>query len=177
MQPCTPDYVNAAKNVRRFDLLLPATPSEVFEVVAGKDEELWFPNFRRMRWLGETGERCVGARREYSVKGLTMIENFTAREPGSRLCFYMSWMSIPYCSRFMEVYELTPRADGHTALTWRICFESSLVFRPVFPLVRHFFERDFVQAARNLEQYFATHGRSAAGDSSSGRTQHGSRIT
>ncbi len=154
MKVCEPGYVDVAKNVKRFDLVVPASPREVFEVVAGKDEEIWFPNFKSMRWLDPERKQCVGARREYAVHGLTMVENFTVWEPGERLCFYMSSMSIPYCSRFMEHYEMAPRADGRTALTWRICFESSAWFRPAFAIVRHYFEQDFERAASNLRRYF-----------------------
>jgi hypothetical protein len=154
VQVCDPDYVHVAKNIKRFDLILPATPLEVFAVVAGKDEEIWFPNFKHTRWMSDGAQQCVGARREYAVAGLTMMENFTLWEPGKRLSFYMSSMSIPYCSRFMELYEITPRSAEETALTWRICFEPSIWFRPVFPLVRHFFEQDFERAATNLRRYF-----------------------
>ncbi|TRU67712.1 MAG: hypothetical protein EWV55_04495 [Microcystis viridis Mv_BB_P_19951000_S69] len=155
MKPCEPEFVAHAQNIKGFEMILKASPMEVFEVVAGKDEEIWFPNFKSMRWLNGSG-KCVGAQREYCIKGLSMIENFTIWEPGKKLVFYMSFMSIPYCSRFMEHYEITPITQDQTKLNWRICYEPSWIFWLFFPIVRMIFEADFNQAAMNLENYFAS---------------------
>jgi hypothetical protein len=151
MEICSPAYVENPHNVKRFDLYLRASPNDVFDVLVGKDEDCWFPHFVSLRWLVPAG---AGAVREYRTKSLTLLEHFTVWEPGRRLVFYLSKMSIPYCSRFMEHYEIEQLDDGTSHVIWRICWQYSPLFRLVGPLLRRFFESDFREAAANLEAYF-----------------------
>jgi hypothetical protein len=153
IKPCDPGFLTDAKNIKRFDLIINAPAGLVFDVVSGKDEHLWFPNFVSMRWIGNK-ERCAGSLREYKLKGLTIQEYFTVWEPSKRLEFYLTAMSIPYCSRFMEHYAFDPIDSNTTALTWQICYEPSWMFWPVFFLVRLVYERDLNRAAENLCNYF-----------------------
>lgn len=148
---CPPDF--AVRPPFSFDhrLTLAGTPEQVFDVVTSVEHESqWFPDFREAHWLAEPG---VGAVRDYRLAYMRLLEHFTVWEPGRRLEFWVSQWSIPMLRRFLESYRFEPRGSSHTEMFWRIAYQPLWYLRPLHPIVRPMFARDFRKAARQLETY------------------------
>jgi hypothetical protein len=74
------------------------------------------------------------------------LQNFTVWEPGQRMVFFLSECSLPL------IYTITPLEDGTVRLTWQVSYSPTWWLRPLHPMLRPYFKRDFSRAAANLER-------------------------
>lgn len=147
---CPPDFVDTAP--ARFEMRadLAGTPEQVFEVVSSIEHEAhWFPDFKQAHWASD-GPPGAGATRDYRLSYLRLIEQFTVWKPGEHLVFWVSACSLPLVSRFLEDYRFHPNSQGGTHMYWRVAYQPLTAVRPLHPLIRPLFARDFRKATANL---------------------------
>jgi hypothetical protein len=150
LSPCPTGFVDTAPARFEMQADLAGTPEQVFEVVSSIEHEAkWFPDFKQARWVGE-GPPGVGATRDYRLSYLRLTEHFNVWKPGEHLAFWVSACSLPLLSRFMEDYRFRPNFAGGTHLNWRVLYQPLGVLRPLHPVIRPFFARDFDKAMTNL---------------------------
>ncbi|HEY0711866.1 MAG TPA: SRPBCC family protein [Polyangia bacterium] len=153
LAPCPPDFAETARFHFDNEAVLTGTPAEVFDVVASIEHEAnWFPDFKEARWLNAEGGG-VGAERDYRLTYMRLHEHFTIWDRGVHLQFWVSGCSLPLIHRFLEDYTFTPLANGKTKLRWRVAYEPPALLRPLHPLLRPLFARDFRRATANLVNY------------------------
>jgi len=153
LQPCPDDFLDTARFRFENEAILAGSPEKVFDVVASIEHEAnWFPDFKDARWR-EPGVPGAGAIRDYRLTYLTLVEHFTVWEPGERLTFWVSDCSLPLLRRFLENYEFSAVADGTTRLRWTVAYDPLGFVRPLHPLLRPHFSRDFRRATANLVAY------------------------
>jgi hypothetical protein len=150
LSPCPTDFVDTAP--ARFELQadLAGTPEQVFEVVSSIQHEAeWFPDFKEAHWVTD-GPPGAGSTRDYRLTYLRLIEQFTVWKPGEHLAFWVSDCSLPLLSRFSEDYRFRPNFAGGTNLHWRVLYQPLGIVRPLHPVLRPWFARDFRKAMANL---------------------------
>lgn len=136
-----------------FKLRLRGDAATVFDVIAdGGHEAEWFPDFKSLEW--ETPQpHGVGSIRRYHLTYMTLVEHFVTWEPQRELRFWVSEWSIPLLRQFAEYYRIERADSGFVTLHWDVCYEPLTLLKPLHPLVRPFFAKDFRKAASNLEKY------------------------
>jgi hypothetical protein len=150
LSPCPPDFVETAPARFELEADLAGTPEQVFEVVSSiAHEARWFPDFKQAHWV-TPGPPGAGATRDYRLSYLRLIEHFTVWKPGEHLVFWVSACSLPLLSRFLEDYQFRPTPDGGTHLCWRVVYQPLAILRPLHPVIRPFFAKDFEKAMANL---------------------------
>jgi hypothetical protein len=151
LNPCEPSFSQEASFRFVNEITVATKPEKVFEVISdGKLEAEWFPDFKSCEWL-TPAPHGVGSIRRYKLTYMTIIERFTVWQSGQRLVFFLSECSLPLMTRFMEDYTITPMEDGTTRLTWQVSYSPTWWLRPIHPILRPYFKRDFSRAAANLE--------------------------
>lgn len=115
-------------------LLLPAPPERVFEVLADSPGwATWFRGMRRVRIDGPaTG---VGALRTVWVGPTRVKEHFIVWEPDRQITFHIVESSSPGLRVMVEDYQITPAAGGAT-LSITVGLEAKGPMRFVPGLVR-----------------------------------------
>jgi hypothetical protein len=153
VQPCSADFAESASFQFVNSAVLAGSPEDVFGVVSSIEHEAnWFPDFSRASW--RTPEPPgAGAIRDYRLTYMSLVEHFTVWEPGSRLTFWVSECSLPLVRRFMEDYRLSAEGEDRTLLRWTVAYEPLPVLRPLHPILRPYFGRDFRRATANLTAY------------------------
>jgi len=152
LKPCPPDFVDSAPAHFDNQAVVCGTPEQVFDVVTAIEHEgAWFPDFKQAHWTA--GPPGPGATRDYRLTYLRLIEHFAIWQRGKHLAFWVSGASLPLVTRFVEDYRFTPTADGRTHLRWRVAYQPSFFLRPLHPMLRPLFARDFRRATANLVAY------------------------
>ena len=151
LHPPPDGFVSAPPFSFDHDLLLAGRPDQVFDVLVNIEHEArWFPDFREAEWLEPPG---VGAVRDYRLTYMRLLEIFTVWQPGLALEFWVSAWSIPMLRHFMESYRFDPAGANRTRLRWRVAYQPPWYLRPLHPIVRPLFARDFRTAAHQLMAY------------------------
>jgi uncharacterized protein YndB with AHSA1/START domain len=130
----SPGWSEQAPIQIRNELVLPASPERVFEVLADSPRwTTWFKGMRRVRIDGPaTG---VGALRTVWVGPTRVQEHFIVWEPGHRITFHVVKSSSPGLRVMVEDYQISPDANG-SKLTITVGVEAKGPFRLVPGLVR-----------------------------------------
>ncbi|MEZ4239040.1 MAG: SRPBCC family protein [Myxococcota bacterium] len=154
LSPCDDAFLADPPHAFDHDLVLDLPPDRAFDLISSIEHERdWFPDFAEARWLAPAGP---GARRDYRLTWLRLVEEFSVWVPGERMTFWVSEMSLPLAVQFAEDYRLSPGPAPHqTRLRWRVAYAPHPWLRPVHPLVRPWFVRDFRHAADALVAHAA----------------------
>lgn len=137
-------FVNSAK--------FKAESDAVFEVVSNEEHEKhWFPDYAEAYWT-TPAPHSVGSTRVYKLSYMTLVEEFIVWERPEQWAFWVSECSLPLVRRFMEHYRISKTPEG-SELEWQVCYEPNPWLRPLHPLLRPFFDRDFRKATANLCKY------------------------
>lgn len=149
LQSCPALFLETASLGWDFSASLPVSAQRAFELVTdAKYECEWFPNFHSIRW---SGAPAAGAKREYRLTYMRIVENVTVWEPGRHFQFWVSSCSLPLLQRFTEDYLFVSNTPESTQLHWRIRYEPRREIRLLHPLIAPFFARDFRLAVTRLE--------------------------
>jgi uncharacterized protein YndB with AHSA1/START domain len=118
----------------RHELVLPAPPAQVFDVLADSARwPTWFKGMRRVRIDGPaTG---VGALRTVWVGPTRVQEHYIVWEPGHRITFHVVRSSAPGLRVMVEDYQISPHPGG-SKLTITVGVEAKGPFRWLPGLVR-----------------------------------------
>lgn len=116
------------------DLVLPATPERVFEVLANSPGwTKWFKGMRRVRIDGPA--QGVGTLRTAWVGPNRVQEHFIVWEPARRITFHIVAASFPGLRVMVEDYQITPAGNG-SKLAITVGIEAKGPLRLVPGLVR-----------------------------------------
>lgn len=155
VEPSGLEFIDQAKHFFENELILDATPDEVFEVFADCDSwPKWFDDFVSAEWETEP-PHGVGSERKARLKTMAARERFIAWEPGKRYSFTILALSVPLVSRMVEDYRLEPVDGGKTRLLWNVYYQPRLFIRPFNVVIRPIFKRMFKRAMKGLESYVA----------------------
>ncbi len=150
---CEADWGAKAPFCIQNTLVLNATADEIFEVVAGKDEDKWFPGFESYNW--ETpAPHGVGSVREYTLTSMRFKEEFIVWDVGKRLTFCFSSCSLPLFKHFLEDYRITTISESQCRLEWSVYYKPKWLVRPVQSVIRWIYKKDFDLATQNITRYF-----------------------
>ena len=130
-----------------------ATPAQVFAHF--EDGDAWPRFFKGIRQVTWTSPKPfgVGTTRTVVLDTLTVWEHFFRWEPGRRLSFYMTGISLPLVRRLAEDYLLEEISPGRTRFTYTVAAWPTPGARLVGPLLRWNFGKMFAAAARGLTRY------------------------
>ena len=153
LKKSTLDWTSRAPSSFHFEVILDATPDEVFEILADVDQwELWFDEFEGAEWLSG-GEPGVGSQRAIHMDILDAHEEFLAWEPGERFAFCLTKATLPLAERLVEDYQMAPLPGGRCQFTWDVYYEPKWFMRPLNPVLRLQFGGMFQKAADSLSRY------------------------
>lgn len=151
LQPASPDWGAEAPSFHMKGVVA-MEPQALFDLLV--ETECWpefFVDMLSVEWVSAPPHR-VGSERIARVKTQSVREHFTVYEPGKRWTFYVSHATLPLTTRFMEDYRFEP-AEGGTLLTWTVSYEPRWWLRPLHPLLRPIFLRQFQDSFTNLQRY------------------------
>ncbi len=150
-----PRVVDDAPSAFEHTIFTRTDPLATFDAITDLSNEAnWFPDFVDAGW--ETAApHGPGSVRWYQTDAVWLREHFLRWDPGVRLTFAASAISLPFVTTFGEDYRFTPTSDG-TRLDWRISYTPRAIFRPLHPIIRPYFGRTFRIAARRLEEALGT---------------------
>ncbi|MEO8796730.1 MAG: SRPBCC family protein [Polyangiaceae bacterium] len=101
----------------------------------------------------------VGSTRDVVLKGgLTVHEEFLAWEPGERLTFTVTGMTIPLLRRMVEDFRLRRVSAATCELEWTVHYEPRTIAKLILPIARPRFVALFERSAQNLEKLVAGRG-------------------
>jgi uncharacterized protein YndB with AHSA1/START domain len=144
--------------------IIHASPERIFEIfVTGEGQREWFQDFRDARWTS-SAPHGVGSTREIELALLTVKERFLAWEPGKRLTFAITAITIPIVTAMVEDMQLSRLDEKRTRLTWRVHYRPAFAFRLVHPVARSIFGRMFSAGAAGLTKYAGTHASTSRSD-------------
>lgn len=144
----------------QFDnqLLIEASPEQVFDVLVKSDWADWFVDFRKVTWTSQPPYQ-VGSTRTVEMKTLSVKERFLAWEPGQRFSFSIDAISLPLISQMLEDMQLEPVENGRcTRFCWRVYYTPNLLMRSIHPIARAIFGKMFKQSLTQLKQYIEKQG-------------------
>ncbi len=90
--------------------------------------------------------------------GLTVHDEFLAWEPGERLTFTVTGMTIPLLRRMVEDFRLHRVSADACDLEWTVHYEPRTIAKLLLPIGRPRFVALFERSARNLERLVAARG-------------------
>lgn len=129
-----PGWVEHAPIQIHHELLLPAPPERVFELLADSPGwTTWFKGMRRVRI--DAGGRGVGTLRTVWIGATRVQEHFTAWEPDRQITFHLVKSNSPGMRVMVEDYRISPAAEGST-LSITVGIEAKGPFRLVPRFVR-----------------------------------------
>ncbi len=148
-------FTKTAPFVFENEAILDASPERVFEIFAtGENQRTWFKDFVANRWTTPP-PYGVGSERDVELELLTVSERFLAWEPGKRLTFTMTRITLPLVEAMVEDLVFEPLGEGRTRLLWRAHYRPSVFMRPFHPIMRAVFGQLFQETTRGLVAYVA----------------------
>lgn len=144
-----PRVVDDAPSAFEHTIFTRTDPRTTFDVLVDLEREAeWFPDFVAAEWE-TSAPHGVGSVRWYQTDAVWLREHFLRWEPGRRITFAASAISLPFVTTFGEDYRLSPTDDG-TRIDWRITYTPRPIFRLFHPIIRPYFGRTFRIAAERL---------------------------
>jgi uncharacterized protein YndB with AHSA1/START domain len=138
------------------EVLIDASPQRVFDIVANAEQQdRWFQDWVTHRWTSPE-PHGVGATREVQLKVLSVKERFLVWEPGRRIAFTITAITLPLVRRMVEDMRFEPEGD-RTRLRWTAHYAPTLLMRAVHPVARLVFGRMFAASTRGLADYAGRH--------------------
>ncbi len=146
-------WVDTAPNKFVNELVLDATPDEVFAIFADIDQwPKWFKDIKRGAW-DEDGERGVGSRRTVYLRDINVRETILAWDPGKRFAFCVTHASLPLSRNVVEDFRLEATDDGRARLVWTVGYDVRAFVVPFAFIIKMKFRRMFKRALASLDAY------------------------
>ncbi|MFT4569768.1 MAG: hypothetical protein ACI8TX_001901 [Hyphomicrobiaceae bacterium] len=117
-------FFDTAKRRFKATVEMSATPEKIFTIFEDAHAwTVWAPPITHVAWTSPR-PYGVGTTRTVSMAGgLIGEEKFIAWQPGQRMSFRFTNTNIPTIAAFGEDYQLEPRGNGRTAVTWMMAME------------------------------------------------------
>jgi uncharacterized protein YndB with AHSA1/START domain len=128
-----------------------ASPADVFAVLADHARwPEWFPMVRKVTVTGAASG--VGARRQVSIPGSTVDEEFIIWEPGARWAFTGTAARPGFTRSLLEDCILTPLESGGTAISYTMYLDPPPALRPLVKAMAGRLQANTSRAVANLAQ-------------------------
>jgi uncharacterized protein YndB with AHSA1/START domain len=152
VEPSEIEFTETSRFRIENDAIINAAPERVFQIFAtGEAQEEWFQDFVANRWTSPE-PYGAGSSREVELKMLTVKERFLSWEPGKRLAFTITAITLPLVRRMVEDLQFEPLGD-RTRFRWVVHYEPTLVMRAVHPIARAIFGKLFAATISGLTDY------------------------
>ncbi len=121
----------------------------------GESWPVWFKGIKKVTWTSPK-PFGVGTTRTVVLDTLTVQEHFFRWEPGRRVSFYMTTITLPLVQALAEDYLLEDNSSGGCRFTYTVAAQPTLGARVLGPALRWNFGRMFAGAAKALPTYMGT---------------------
>ena len=151
---CTPvglDFLEQTKNVYRSEVIVRATPEQIFEVF--EDEiswTVWALPIQKVEWTSPKPFGVGTTRTVYMMGDMNGYEEFVAWERGKRMAFTFLGCSKDTPEKFLEDYRVTDLGDGTCRVVWYMAMEqrggpkwSDALTRPIMGMANRWMFRRF----------------------------------
>lgn len=158
---CTPvglDFLNQTKNVFRSEVVVKATPDQIFDVFEDAHAwTVWAGPIQNVEWTSPK-PFSVGTTRTVSMAGnLVGYEEFIAWEQGKRMAFTFVGCNKDTVDKFLEDYRVTDLGDGTCRVEWYMAMEPRGFSRNMMwltrPIMRKLNQSMFNKFAKYTEAY------------------------
>ena len=154
VEPVEIDFLETSPFRIENDAIINAPPERVFEILTnGEGQKEWFQDFVGFRWTSAE-PHGAGSTREVELKMLAVKERFLVWEPGERLAFTVTAITLPVVSRMIEDMQFERMGD-RTRFRWTVHYTPTLAMRAVHPVARGIFGKMFAVTASGLTNYAA----------------------
>jgi uncharacterized protein YndB with AHSA1/START domain len=156
LAPCDIGFTNNSPFRFENEAVINAPPERVFQImVRGEGQTEWFQDFVASRWTSPE-PHGAGSTREVELRMLTVKERFLVWQPGERLAFAITAITIPLVRRMVEDLRFERMGD-RTRLRWTAHYEPRLAMRAVHPIARALFGKMFAASISALATYAGRH--------------------
>ena len=124
---CTPvglEFLEQTKNVYRSEVVVKATPEQIFEVF--EDDvawTVWALPIQRVEWTSPKPFGVGTTRTVYMMGDMNGYEEFIAWEPGKRMAFTFLGCSKENPEKFLEDYRVTDLGNGTCRVVWYMAMD------------------------------------------------------
>lgn len=144
---------------------LACSAQDAFELLADPNQlPRWVHDCTACEWTSSPPYGVGSTRKVVLRGGLTVHEEFLAWEPGERLTFTVTGMTVPLLRRMVEDYRLRPVSAATCELEWTVHYEPRSLAKLVLPIARPRFVALFERSAHSLEELVAGTGEGARRD-------------
>lgn len=139
LEPVGVDFLDRAEHVWSTDVDLPATPDEVWDVLA--DNTSWTEWFAGCRSVESSAPvwTAAGDTRSITVGPMRIEEVAAAVDRPHRWAISLTRTTIPMASRMLEVLDLhdtSRNGEDRTEVRWTGALDVPMYLRPALPILR-----------------------------------------
>ena len=118
------EFLEQTKNVYRSEVVVKATPEQIFEVF--EDDvawTVWALPIQRVEWTSPKPFGVGTTRTVYMMGDMNGYEEFIAWEPGKRMAFTFLGCSKENPEKFLEDYRVTDLGNGTCRVVWYMAMD------------------------------------------------------